>query len=146
MVTVPDLGLSSATAPETGNLTYARAQAAAARATELRRQTERLLDEAQVIQRAIADARRLRRSSLASRKRQRLSDYARLRARLETMPVIEQAEGILMAQSGCGEAEAFDMLRQASQRSNVPVRDLAARIVTQTAARPSGRAAVPLQA
>lgn len=60
--------------------------------------------------------------------------------------MIEQAKGIIMAQSGCGEAEAFDMLRRASQRSNVPVRELAARIVAQTAARTSGRAAVPSQA
>ena len=43
-------------------------------------------------------------------------------ARLDTMPVIEQAKGILMAQRGCGPEEAFDLLRQASQRFNVPVR------------------------
>jgi hypothetical protein len=57
------------------------------------------------------------------------SPPARLRAQLATMPVIEQAKGVLMAQRGCTEAEAFDLLRRASQRSNVPVRDLAARIV-----------------
>jgi hypothetical protein len=45
------------------------------------------------------------------------------------MPVIEQAKGILMAQHGGGPEEAFDLLRRASQRSNVPVRDLAARLV-----------------
>jgi len=45
------------------------------------------------------------------------------------MPVIEQAKGILMAQRQCGPDEAFDLLRQASQRSNVPVRELAARLV-----------------
>ena len=61
------------------------------------------------------------------------SGYARLWARLETMPVIEQAKGILMAQSGCGPEAAFDVLRRASQRSNVPVRDLAAQIVARTA-------------
>jgi AmiR/NasT family two-component response regulator len=38
-----------------------------------------------------------------------------------------------MAQSACGERAAFDMLRRASQRSNVPVRDLAATIVAQAA-------------
>jgi hypothetical protein len=58
------------------------------------------------------------------------SPYARLLARLETMPVIEQAKGIVMAQSQCGEAEAFDILRRASQRSNVPVRELAAALIT----------------
>jgi hypothetical protein len=64
------------------------------------------------------------------------SAYARLEARLETMPVIEQAKGILMAQNGCGPEEAFDMLRRASQRANVRVRDLADEIVTHAAARP----------
>jgi hypothetical protein len=44
------------------------------------------------------------------------------------MPVIEQAKGILMAQHGCGPEEAFDLLRRASQRFNVPVRVLAARL------------------
>jgi GAF domain-containing protein len=42
--------------------------------------------------------------------------------------VIEQAKGILMAQHGCGPEEAFDLLRRASQRFNVPVRVLAARL------------------
>jgi ANTAR domain/GAF domain len=45
------------------------------------------------------------------------------------MPVIEQAKGILMAQHGAGPEEAFDLLRRASQRFNVPVRILAARLV-----------------
>jgi hypothetical protein len=69
-----------------------------------------------------------------SRTRQELlqqSACARLVARLETMPVIEQAKGIIMAQSRCGAAEAFDILRRASQRSNVPVRELAAQIVVK---------------
>ena len=58
------------------------------------------------------------------------SALARLRARMETMPIIEQAKGIIMAQSACDPAEAFDLLRRASQRSNVPVRELAAAIVS----------------
>ena len=57
------------------------------------------------------------------------SAYARLAARLGTMPVIEQAKGIIMAQSACSQDQAFDMLRRASQRLNTPVRDLAATIV-----------------
>ena len=64
------------------------------------------------------------------------SAYARLEARLETMPVIEQAKGILMAQNGCGPDEAFDMLRRASQRANVRVRDLADEIVTRAGEHP----------
>jgi AmiR/NasT family two-component response regulator len=39
-----------------------------------------------------------------------------------------------LAQHRCGEAEAFDLLRQASQRLNEPVRELAARIVTNNTA------------
>ena len=53
------------------------------------------------------------------------SELARLQACLDTMPVTEQAKGI-MAESGCGDAEAFDHLRQTSQRRNAPVRDLPA--------------------
>jgi AmiR/NasT family two-component response regulator len=52
-------------------------------------------------------------------------------ARLQTMPVIEQAKGIIMAQSRCGEAAAFETLRRASQHSNLPVRELAAQIVAK---------------
>jgi len=66
------------------------------------------------------------------------SAYARLEARLETMPVIEQAKGILMAQTGCGAEQAFDMLRRASQRSNIKIRELADDIVGRaTAAAPN---------
>jgi AmiR/NasT family two-component response regulator len=54
------------------------------------------------------------------------------------MPVIEQAKGIIMAQRQCSPARAFDLLRQASQRLNEPVRDIAARIVTSTAASAPG--------
>jgi hypothetical protein len=68
-------------------------------------------------------------------KRQALheSAYARLLARLESLPVIEQAKGIVMAQAGCGPDEAFDLLRLTSQRTNVKLRDLAADLVRQTA-------------
>jgi hypothetical protein len=64
------------------------------------------------------------------------SVMARLRARLDTMPVIEQAKGIIIAQSHCRPDEAFDLLRRASQRLNVPVRELAAQIVANTARAP----------
>jgi AmiR/NasT family two-component response regulator len=52
---------------------------------------------------------------------------------MASMPVIEQAKGVLMAQSGCDADEAFDTLRRASQRSHIPVRDLAGQIVARTA-------------
>ena len=60
--------------------------------------------------------------------------YERLLARVQSMPVIEQAKGILMAQSRCTPDEAFAMLRAASQRSNVKVRDLAEEIVARVSA------------
>jgi len=67
--------------------------------------------------------------------RQKLHDsaFARLQARLDTMPVIEQAKGILMAQYRCGPEEAFDLLRRASQRANVKVSVLAEQMVEQMA-------------
>src|SRR5262249_9485909 len=63
------------------------------------------------------------------------SAFARLQARLDSMPVIEQAKGILMAQQRCGPEEAFDLLRRASQSANVKVSVLAAQIVEQITAR-----------
>jgi hypothetical protein len=71
--------------------------------------------------------------------RLRYSAYARLQARLATMPVIEQAKGIIMAECGWPEDQAFDALRRASQRENIKVRDLAAKLVATTAQSPSAR-------
>jgi hypothetical protein len=65
------------------------------------------------------------------------SAFARLQARFDTMPVIEQAKGVLMAHNRCGPEEAFDLLRRASQRANVKVSVLAAQIVEQVAANDS---------
>jgi ANTAR domain len=78
----------------------------------------------------------------AERERLRESAYARMWARLDTLPVIEQAKGILMAQQRCGADEAFDLLRRASQRANVKVSVLAAQIVERIASPgPDGEAA-----
>lgn len=77
-----------------------------------------------------------RRAARTDPDRLRYSAYARLQARLASMPVIEQAKGIIMAQQGWSEDQAFDALRRASQRENVKVRDLAASIVSR-AARPA---------
>jgi hypothetical protein len=63
------------------------------------------------------------------------SAFARLAARLDSQPVIEQAKGILIAQVGCTPDEAFTMLRAASQRTNVRIRELARDIVERTASR-----------
>jgi hypothetical protein len=110
-----------------------RAQMAAnrARTEELQQRTTQLLTRAQAAQRRSMEARRERRSSPAGQDLLQQSEQARLLARLESMPVIEQAKGIIMAQSHCGEAQAFDLLRRASQRSNVRVRELAAQIVAK---------------
>ena len=49
---------------------------------------------------------------------------------MKTRAVIEQAKGMIMARSPELTADgAFDILRQASQRENVKLRDLAQRIV-----------------
>jgi hypothetical protein len=53
---------------------------------------------------------------------------------MDTMPVIEQAKGIVMAQQGCGPEEAFDLLRRISQRTGVKVHALAAQIVEHVSA------------
>ena len=74
------------------------------------------------------------------------SAYARLQARLASLPVIEQAKGVIIAQTGCGADEAFELLRKASQRGNIPVRELAAGIVRQAANRGPAPAPAPAPA
>lgn len=66
------------------------------------------------------------------------SAFARLAAKQETMPVIEQAKGIVMAQRRCGPEEAFDVLRQVSQRTNVKLHVLAAQLVKAIASSKDG--------
>lgn len=43
--------------------------------------------------------------------------------------VIDQARGILIANTGCSAEEAFDLLKQQSQHENIKVREIAAQIV-----------------
>ena len=66
------------------------------------------------------------------------SAFARLMAKHQTMPVIEQAKGIVMAQRRCGPEEAFDVLRQVSQRTNVKVHMLATQLVNAIASSKDG--------
>jgi len=102
----------------------------------------------QLIQAAWDRTQQIRALRLASRTdpdRLRHSAYARLQARLASMPVIEQAKGVIMAQSGWTEEQAFDALRRASQRENIKVRDLAIMVVARAASsapprRPAGQA------
>jgi anti-anti-sigma regulatory factor len=116
-------------------LETARAQAAASykRARELWQQTEDMLADNQMLRQEVRETCQGRPPGPARRELLQRSPYARLEARLQTMPVIEQAKGIIMAQSACSDAEAFDMLRRASQRSNVPVRELAVQLVAKSA-------------
>jgi hypothetical protein len=122
------------------------AQALAARqhsellAGQLRAAQHELKENWQLIQATWERAERIRRLRLTARAHPdslRYSAYARLQARLGSMPVIEQAKGIIMAQFGWPEEQAFDTLRRASQRENVKLRDLAAAIVDRTAHAPS---------
>ncbi len=51
---------------------------------------------------------------------------------LESRDVIGQAKGIIMARQGVTSDEAFDILRRASQRVNVKLRDLAKQVTEST--------------
>jgi GAF domain-containing protein len=64
---------------------------------------------------------------------------ARLGDAMKTRSVIEQAKGMLMAAQHCDENEAFEMLVRASQRENVKLREIAARIVKAATDQPAGR-------
>jgi GAF domain-containing protein len=55
-----------------------------------------------------------------------------MRLAMESRAVIEQAKGVLMAQRGVDDQQAFDILRDASQRYNRKLRDIAAGIVEST--------------
>ena len=62
-----------------------------------------------------------------------LFDQARnMRVAMESRSVIEQAKGVLMAQRHVDPDQAFEILREASQRYNRKLRDIAAGIVEST--------------
>jgi GAF domain-containing protein len=63
----------------------------------------------------------------------RLADQARnMRLAMDSRAVIEQAKGVLMAQRRVDAEQAFEILREASQRYNRKLRDIAAGIVEST--------------
>jgi GAF domain-containing protein len=70
----------------------------------------------------------------------RLASYSelteQLRSSLTSRAVIYQALGVIMAQERCTQAKAFEVLRTASQRSNVKLRDIASAIVTSVSGEP----------
>jgi GAF domain-containing protein len=60
-----------------------------------------------------------------------LTEQARhMRVAMDSRAVIEQAKGVLMAQRRIDADQAFDILREASQRYNRKLRDIAAGIVS----------------
>jgi GAF domain-containing protein len=59
-----------------------------------------------------------------------------MRLAMESRAVIEQAKGVLMAQRHVDSYQAFEILREASQRYNRKLRDIALGIVEGTQARP----------
>jgi GAF domain-containing protein len=70
----------------------------------------------------------------------RLASYSeltdQLRSSLTSRAVIYQALGVIMAQERCTQARAFEMLRAASQNSNVKIRDIASAIITGVSGEP----------
>jgi GAF domain-containing protein len=71
----------------------------------------------------------------------RLGEQARnLRLAMDTRAVIEQAKGVLMAQRHVDAEQAFEVLREASQRYNRKLRDIAAGIVASTQPAEAARA------
>ncbi len=70
----------------------------------------------------------------------RLVEHARnMRLAMESRAVIEQAKGVLMAQRRVDADEAFEVLREASQRYNRKLRDIALGIVEGTREGPDRR-------
>lgn len=54
-----------------------------------------------------------------------------LQTALESRSTIDQAKGMIMASRGCGPEEAFEILVQMSSKSNMKLRDIAARMVEE---------------
>jgi GAF domain-containing protein len=59
-----------------------------------------------------------------------------LQAALSSRAVIEQAKGILMGRHGVPADDAFDLLRERSQRSNRKLRDIAQSLVSEVSSEP----------
>jgi GAF domain-containing protein len=68
--------------------------------------------------------------ALAARQAEQADLSVQLRAALASRAVIDQALGVIMAQERCTAAQAFEILRAASQNRNVKLREVAAIILT----------------
>ena len=69
--------------------------------------------------------------------RRLVMEVAQLRRALRSRIVVEQAKGIVMAERRCGPEDAFKVLRDASNNSNVKLRDLAGELVAQAPQQPA---------
>jgi GAF domain-containing protein len=74
--------------------------------------------------------------ALAVRQARQADLTDQLRAALTSRAVIDQALGVIMAQERCSPAQAFGILRAASQNRNVKLREIAASIVTAISGEP----------
>ena len=77
--------------------------------------------------------------ALAASRAEQARQVEDLRAALDARAVIDQAIGIVMGQQRCTSDKAFDILRRASQRRNVKLRDVAAGIVMGISGQPPRR-------
>lgn len=109
----------------------------AARVASVHRQTQANVERLRRAMEQLDATREQLRTGRVTRTLLHQSAYARLSAKMETLPVIEQAKGVIMAQTGCGPDEAFGILCAMSQRSNVKVRELAADVVSRAGGAPS---------
>ncbi|MET9448662.1 ANTAR domain-containing protein [Streptomyces cinerochromogenes] len=60
-------------------------------------------------------------------------EIEQLRHAMDSRPVIDQARGILMAAHGCTPEQAWEILREASQRSNIKLRQVASAVTASAA-------------
>ncbi|MEU2436972.1 ANTAR domain-containing response regulator [Streptomyces rubradiris] len=60
-------------------------------------------------------------------------EIAQLRHAIDSRPVIDQARGILMAAHACTPDQAWEILREASQRTNTKLRQVAAAVTASAA-------------
>jgi AmiR/NasT family two-component response regulator len=64
-----------------------------------------------------------------------------LKDAIKTREIIGEAKGILIAQEGVSEDEAFDMLKRVSQNQNVKLRDISQKVVDEAVKKSGGSSA-----
>ena len=74
--------------------------------------------------------------ALAARQASAAELTDQMREALASRAAIDQALGVIMAQERCTSAQAFDILRSASQTRNVTLRDVARQIVISVSGEP----------